>query len=111
MDRKIKLERIHAQSDDNPNVHAIIKTGEDDDREYHLVVAEKQHSGRQMLKIRYFAYSKTDESQDTWMKNGITARTSDELNTKLANIFGAVAKGNLPDSAFMTGDVSDTIED
>lgn len=93
MDPKELERRIMAQSDDDPTIHSIYKTGEDDGIEYLLVVAKKQHEGREMLKIRYFALNKNDEREDTWMQNGITARTSDVLEHHLGEDLSALASG------------------
>jgi len=108
MDKADIVARIEDQSDDNPNLRAVYRTGSDDERDYYLVVATKHHQGREMLKVRYFAADHDTPHADTWMKNGITARSSDALIAKLANAFAAMSNG-LPDDADpMLHDISDS---
>lgn len=98
-------DRILAQSDDNPTIHAVIKAGEDDEREYHVVVATKFHEGTEMLKIRYFAADHTTPRKDTWMQNGITARRTGDLAGRLGEVLDAV-DGTLPDDVTITHDAT-----
>lgn len=93
MDANRIKDRILDASDDDPNIHAIYKTGSDKSLDYYLVIASKQHDGMEMLKIRYFAAGQDDPGDDTWMQNGITARSSDTLITALKEDFALMDGG------------------
>lgn len=95
-------DRIAAASDDNLELHAAFRTGSDEGIDYYLVIGRKQHEGKEMLKIRYFALHTSNPENDTWMKNGVTARHGDKLTESFAPTFQAIAKG-------LTGDDGDFI--
>jgi len=94
-------DRVHDASDDDPNIHAIINTGSEENITYFLIIATKRHDDMDMLKVRYFAAHQDDQSEDTWMQNGITARSSDMLITKLKEVF-ALMDGGLTADGEMT---------
>lgn len=87
MDKNELFTRIHHASDDDPQIHAAYKTGEDKGISFYLVVAEKIHESKDMLKIRYFALNHNNSANDTWMKNGVTARKGKELIERFAQDF------------------------
>lgn len=85
--------RIQAASDDNEELHAAYKTGAQNDIDYYVVVVTKQHDNSPMLKLRYFALHRDNPNNDTWMKNGLTARNGDELLHNLAKDLQHVHNG------------------
>lgn len=108
MDKKTLRERIEAQSEDSLNIHATYKTGEDGQHEYWLVLARKEYEGEPMLKIRYFALSTDEPSEDSWMSNGVTARKGDDLLEQFAKDMPAIGQGITEDNAaFTRHDLSD----
>lgn len=106
MDKESTKQRILDASDDDPTIHAIYHTGSDEGLDYLLVLATKTHDGMEMLKLRYFALHPSNPEEDTWMQNGITARSSDKLMASLAKDFAAVANGK-PDEATIGRDLTD----
>lgn len=108
MDKKTLRERIEAQSEDSLNIHAAYKTGDDGQHEYWFVVARKEYEGEPMLKIRYFALSTDEQSEDSWMSNGVTARKGEALLNRLAKDIPAIGQGITEDNAaFTRHDLSD----
>lgn len=105
--------RIRDASDkDDLTIHAITKVGENEVRDFYIVVTESDHDGREMFGVRYFAAGTATNSEDTWMKNGITARYVEGVMAQVGR--GLVAAENRRhddhDHAVMFADLTDDVE-
>jgi hypothetical protein len=105
------VERIRAQSEDDPDIVAAFNTGQDASNEYYIVVTTKQHDGREYVNIRYFcAAIEPAESEvgDTWMQNGINMRRGDDnLTREVAKALIAVSQGTDPDVSPVVKDLTE----
>jgi len=103
--------RIRTASEAALNVHAAYKTGESEGIEYYVVVAEKTHNGKEMLKLRYFAAHIHNPEEDTWMKNGLSARNGPSLLERLAQDLQHAHTGLTGnDGEFITSDLTGSEE-
>lgn len=106
------LDRIREASDQNgQKIHSVTKVGSDDVRDYYVVTTESLHDGREMWGVRYFAAGTVPDSEDTWMKNGLTGRYIDGVLGEVGRALVAAENRRLDDGDDHQPILSDLTDD
>jgi hypothetical protein len=74
--------RIRALNDtEDDSIATILRMGDNDNQEFLIAILVREYEGNEYVNERYVALSKHDESEDTWMKNGINRRVNSDTES------------------------------
>lgn len=87
-------DRIRDLLDPEATLCGFVRTGHDDSAVYYIATNRSVYEDHEMLHIRYVALGHAEWREDTWMKNGISIRLTDGLESPLVQLLVGSINGN-----------------